>query len=74
MIKKDAEVLFLYESYDELVLLNLGQFDKKNLKGIENDMAEQKEDTDTVNEKGGWIGVSTWLHFGWFFSFQEYVF
>ncbi|KAH3692259.1 hypothetical protein DPMN_191615 [Dreissena polymorpha] len=52
MRKKDAEVLFLYESYDELVLMNLGQFDSKTLKGIENELVEDKEDTDTVNEKG----------------------
>ncbi|XP_052258909.1 heat shock protein 75 kDa, mitochondrial-like [Dreissena polymorpha] len=51
MRKKDAEVLFLYESYDELVLMNLGQFDSKTLKGIENELVEDKEDTDTVNEK-----------------------
>ncbi|ESP03655.1 hypothetical protein LOTGIDRAFT_237567 [Lottia gigantea] len=48
--KKDIEVLFLYEPYDELVLMNLGQFDKKNLKSVENELADDKEDTNTVNE------------------------
>ncbi|RUS90283.1 hypothetical protein EGW08_001972, partial [Elysia chlorotica] len=47
--KKDIEVLFLYEGYDELVLMNLGQFDRKNLKSIENELYEDKEDTDTVD-------------------------
>lgn len=49
------EVLFLYEPYDELVLMNLGQFDKKFLKSIENEIAEDKEDTDTVDEKGKFL-------------------
>ena len=45
-------MLFLYEPYDELVLMNLGQFDKKNLKSVENELADDKEDTNTVNENG----------------------
>lgn len=49
--KKDIEVLFCYEPYDELVLMQLGQFDKKYLKSIENEIQESKEDTDTVDEK-----------------------
>ena len=49
--KKDIEVLFLYEPYDELVLMQLGQFDRKYLKSIENEVQESKEDTDTVDEK-----------------------
>lgn len=48
--KKELEVLFLYEPYDELVLMNLGQFDKKFLKSVENEIADDKEDTDTVDE------------------------
>ena len=50
--KKDLEVLFLYEPYDELVLMNLGQFDKKFLKSIENEVADDQENTNTVDEKG----------------------
>lgn len=49
--KKEMEVLFLYEPYDELVLMNLGQFDKKFLKSIENEIADDKDDTGTVDEK-----------------------
>ncbi|GFN91448.1 heat shock protein 75 kda, mitochondrial, partial [Plakobranchus ocellatus] len=47
--KRNIEVLFLYEAYDELVLMNLGEFDRKNLKSIENELYEDKEDTDTVD-------------------------
>ena len=36
MKEKDVEVLFCYEQYDDLTMLQLGQFDKKNLKSIEN--------------------------------------
>ena len=45
-------MLFLYEPYDELVLMNLGQFDKKFLKSIENEVADDQENTNTVDEKG----------------------
>ncbi|WAR00920.1 TRAP1-like protein [Mya arenaria] len=51
MHKKDAEVLFLYESYDELVLMNLGQFDRKTLSGVENDLVDNVGDSNTVDEK-----------------------
>ncbi|XP_076467679.1 heat shock protein 75 kDa, mitochondrial-like [Babylonia areolata] len=47
--KKDIEVLFLYEAYDELVLMNLAQYDRKNLRSIENELYDDKEDTDTVD-------------------------
>ena len=40
LAKKDAEVLFCYEGYDELVLMNLGQYDKKHLKSVENETFE----------------------------------
>ncbi|ESO07190.1 hypothetical protein HELRODRAFT_191087 [Helobdella robusta] len=45
LAQKDVEVLFLYENYDELVLMNLGQYDKKHLKSIENDAAEEATGT-----------------------------
>ena len=40
---RDVEVLFCYEPYDELVLMNLGQFDKKSLKSVENELAATAE-------------------------------
>ena len=52
MKKRDVEVLFLYEPYDELVLMNLAQFDKKNLRSIENELVDDKENTDTVDTSG----------------------
>lgn len=58
--KRDIEVLFLYEGYDELVLMNLGQFDRKNLKSVENEVYEDKEDVDTVDENGK-IGLFFWV-------------
>ena len=36
MKEKDVEVLFCYEQYDDLTMLQLDQFDKKSLKSIEN--------------------------------------
>ncbi|XP_025084764.1 heat shock protein 75 kDa, mitochondrial-like [Pomacea canaliculata] len=47
--KRDIEVLFLYEAYDELVLMNLAQYDRKNLRSIENELHDDKENTDTVD-------------------------
>ena len=49
--KDDIEVLFLYEPYDELVLMNMGAFDNKFLKSIENEVKE-KEDSDIVDSGG----------------------
>ncbi|XP_026765014.2 heat shock protein 75 kDa, mitochondrial [Galleria mellonella] len=43
--KRDLEVLFCYEMYDELVLLELKEFGGRSLVSVENDM--QKESTDT---------------------------
>ncbi|CAG9791894.1 unnamed protein product [Diatraea saccharalis] len=44
--KRDVEVLFCYEMYDELVLLELKEFAGRQLVSIENDM--QKDATDAV--------------------------
>ncbi|XP_059483061.1 heat shock protein 75 kDa, mitochondrial isoform X2 [Neocloeon triangulifer] len=44
--KKDIEVLFCYEPYDELVLMQLRQFDSKNLTSIEREMRMDRESTD----------------------------
>lgn len=38
MAARDVEVLFAYEGYDDLVLTNLQQFDKKNLRSIESEL------------------------------------
>jgi len=45
-LKKDGtEVLFCYEPYDELVLMQLQQFDKKNVTSVEKEMRAVGEET-----------------------------
>lgn len=47
--KRDVEVLFCYEMYDELVLLELKEFNNKQLVSIENDMqTATKEETEDI--------------------------
>ena len=63
MRKQDVEVLFCYEPYDELVLMNLAQFDRKNLKSIENEVtneapADSKPETVIEEESGEFTGSS----------------
>ena len=62
MRKQDVEVLFCYEPYDELVLMNLAQFDRKNLKSIENEVtneapADSRPET-VIEEESGEFGGS----------------
>ncbi|XP_026746998.1 heat shock protein 75 kDa, mitochondrial [Trichoplusia ni] len=42
--KRDVEVLFCYEMYDELVLLELKEFNNRTLVSIENDMQSDSKD------------------------------
>ncbi|VUZ53090.1 unnamed protein product [Hymenolepis diminuta] len=49
----DTEVLFLYEPYDELVLMNMGQYDRKNFCSLEKYLADDTSDTDTVEKSEG---------------------
>ncbi|KAF6773922.1 hypothetical protein AHF37_06548 [Paragonimus kellicotti] len=44
----NTEVLFLYEPYDELVLMQLAQYDHKNFRSVETMVAEDATDTDSV--------------------------
>ncbi|KAH8871039.1 Heat shock protein 75 kDa, mitochondrial [Schistosoma japonicum] len=44
----NVEVLFLYEPYDELVLMQLSQYDKKSLTSVESMIADDLADTDSV--------------------------
>jgi TNF receptor-associated protein 1 len=57
--KKEMEVLFLFEPYDEMVLINLSQFDSKNFKSIENMVQEDKEETNAVDEAGTYWATHT---------------
>lgn len=47
--QKDVEVLFCYEPYDELVLMQLRQFDRHNLTSVEKEMRQDKEPEDLSN-------------------------
>lgn len=42
--KKDVEVLFCYETYDELVLMQLREFLRNNIISVEKEMRREKED------------------------------
>ena len=44
MKKAGTEVLFCYEAYDELVLMQLQQFDKKSLTSVEKEMRAKGEE------------------------------
>ena len=44
MKKRDVEVLFCFENYDELVLLQLREFDRKQLTSVEKDMRQDTTD------------------------------
>lgn len=44
--KKDVEVLFCYEPYDELVLMQLMMFKGKNLISVEKEMRRDKSSDD----------------------------
>lgn len=55
--KKDVEILFCYEPYDELVLMQLQQFDKKKLTSVEKEMRQSAEDAPDDTETGGEDGA-----------------
>ena len=63
MKKKDIEVLYCFEPYDELVLMNLGQFDKKTLKSIENEMATEDKDSTAEVTGGQWCQENSFILF-----------
>lgn len=48
--KKGIEVLFCYEAYDELVLMQLGQFLGKNLVSVEKEMRRSEKSDDTSDQ------------------------
>ncbi|XP_013119443.1 heat shock protein 75 kDa, mitochondrial [Stomoxys calcitrans] len=47
--KRDVEVLFCYEPYDELVLMQLGMFKSKNLVSVEKEMRRDSSSDATVD-------------------------
>lgn len=56
---RDVEVLFCFEPYDELVLVQLQQFNRKNVTSIEKEMRRDAEkadkQSDEVNELSDWL-------------------
>lgn len=48
--KKGIEVLFCYEAYDELVLMQLGQFLGKNLVSVEKEMRRSEKTDDSTEQ------------------------
>jgi len=64
-LKKDGtEVLFCYEPYDELVLMQLQQFDKKNVTSVEKEMRAVGEEavvTDDTLELKDQTDLTDWV-------------
>jgi TNF receptor-associated protein 1 len=42
--EKNYEVLFCFQPYDEMVLLQMRQFDRKSLTSVEKEMRQMKDD------------------------------
>lgn len=57
MKKRDVEVLFCFEPYDELVLLQLREFDRKHLTSVEKDM-RQDSGADKPTEQSGTFRIA----------------
>jgi TNF receptor-associated protein 1 len=53
--QKDVEVLFCYEPYDELVLMQLRQFDSHNLTSVEKEMRQDRESDDLTDLGKYWV-------------------
>ncbi|XP_030375156.1 heat shock protein 75 kDa, mitochondrial [Scaptodrosophila lebanonensis] len=50
--KRNALVLFCYEPYDELVLMQLGQFKNKKLVSVEKEMRKESQDASNLADLG----------------------
>jgi len=58
--EKDVDVLFCYESYDELVLMQLQQFDQKRLTSVEKEFRQTPEDAEKTDSKES-MDLSNWI-------------
>ena len=54
------DILFCYEPYDELVLMQLQQFDKKRLTSVEKEFRQTPEDTEKTDSKES-MDLSNWM-------------
>ena len=52
MKKRNTEVLFCFEPYDELVLLQLREFDKKQLTSVEKEMRQEPSPEEEKSDDG----------------------
>lgn len=50
--QKGYEVLFVYESHDEVLLMQLAEFDKKKLKSVESELETDTKKDDVILEGG----------------------
>lgn len=50
--QKGYEVLFVYESHDEVLLMQLAEFDKKKLKSVESELETETKKDDVILEGG----------------------
>ncbi|CAF0729111.1 unnamed protein product [Didymodactylos carnosus] len=46
--QRGYEVLYVYESHDEVLLMQLGEFDKKKLKSVESELETETKKDDTI--------------------------
>ena len=51
--KRNTEVLFCFEPYDELVLLQLREFDRKQLTSVEKEMRQDSKSEEESTEDAG---------------------
>merc|ERR1719225_2425759 len=57
--EKDVEILFCYEPYDELVLMQLQQFDMKKMTSVEKEMRQNPEEISTDSQDA--MDLSNWI-------------
>ena len=57
--EKEVEILFCYEPYDELVLMQLQQFDKKNMTSVEKEMQQTPEEVSSDSQDA--MDLSNWI-------------
>jgi len=55
--KRNTEVLFCFEPYDELVLLQLREFDRKQLTSVEKEMRQDSKSEEESTEDAGATGL-----------------
>ena len=57
--KNEVEILFCYEPYDELVLMQLQQFDNKKMTSVEKEMRQTPEDIQKDSKEA--MDLANWI-------------